>query len=282
MVVCVSGRRKEFTMFTAEQRDHVRQRVLALAQSDPRAIAGALTGSMAFGGGDRWSDIDVAFGIAEGMTPEAVLEDWTQVLEREWSVLHHFHLRYGSSVYRVFLLPSGLEVDVAATPAEDFGARGPNFHALFGPTYQLEARPQPNASSLIGLCWHHVLHARACIERHKPWQAEYWISEMRHHILELACLRLGENALEGRGFDRLPSRVREPLAEALVRSLNWRYGILRSVLACRPCCTSSVLPKPRPARPVPRTYWRSRRGEAEAEPLSQLVHRLKVRTHILG
>jgi hypothetical protein len=207
-------------MFTAEQRDHVRQRVLALAQSDPRVTAGALTGSMAFGGGDRWSDIDVAFGIAEGITPEAVLDDWTQVVAGEWGLLDHFDLRYGSSVYRVFLLPSGLEVDVAATPAEDFGARGPNFRALFGSTHQLEARPQPNASSLIGLCWHHVLHARAYIERHKPWQAEYFISAMRDHILELACLRLGENALEGRSFDRLPPAVTDPLADALVRSLD--------------------------------------------------------------
>src|SRR5438105_8712301 len=220
MVGCIAGRRKEFPMFTAEQRDHVRQRVLALAQSDPRAIAGALTGSMAFGGGDRWSDIDVAFGIAEGITPEAVLEDWTQVLAGEWSVLHHFDLRYGSSVYRVFLLPSGLEVDVAATPAEDFGARGPNFRALFGPTHQLEARPQPNASSHIGLCWHHVLHARACIERHKPWQAEYWISGIRDHALALACIRWGENAVYGRGVDRLPAAVTDPLADTLVRSLD--------------------------------------------------------------
>jgi predicted nucleotidyltransferase len=221
-------------MFTAEQRDHVRQRILELAQSDPRVTAGALTGSMAFGGGDRWSDIDVAFGIAEGITPEAVLDDWTQVLEREFGVLAHFDLRYGSSVYRVFLLPSGLEVDVAATPGEDFGARGPNFRALFGPTQQVEARPQPNASSLTGLCWHHVLHARACIERQKPWQAEYWISAMRDHILELACLRLGENALEGRSFDRLPSRVREPLAEALVRSLT--EAELRRALAAATRC----------------------------------------------
>jgi hypothetical protein len=30
---------------------------------------------MTFGGGDEWSDIDVAFGIAEGITPEAVLDD---------------------------------------------------------------------------------------------------------------------------------------------------------------------------------------------------------------
>lgn len=207
-------------MFTAEHRDHVRHRVLELARADPRVTAGALTGSMAFSSGDEWSDIDVAFGIAEGITPEAVLHDWTQMLDREFSVLDHFDLRSGSSIYRVFLLPSGLEVDVAVTPGAEFGARGPNFHALFGTTHQLEPTQQPSASYLIGLCWHHVLHARSCIERHKPWQAEYWISEIRDHVLALACLRFGENAVYGRGADRLPISVTGPLAEALVRSLD--------------------------------------------------------------
>ena len=207
-------------MFTAEVRDHVRQRVIELARADPRVTTGALTGSMAFEAGDNWSDIDVAFGVANGATPEAVLEDWTQVLNRELDVLDHFDLHSGPSIYRVFLLPSGLEVDVAVTPAEAFGARGPHFRSLFGTTQKLQPVEQPNASSLIGLCWHHVLHARACIERHKPWQAEYWISEIRDHILELACLRLGENAFYGRGFDRLPSHLGDPLADALVRSLK--------------------------------------------------------------
>jgi len=198
----------------------VRHRVLELARTDPRVTAGALTGSTAFGAGDDWSDIDVAFGIADGITPEAVLHDWTQVLDREFSVLDHFDLRSGSSIYRVFLLPGGLEVDVAVTPGEEFGARGPHFRALFGPTHQLEPTPQPSASSLIGLSWHHVLHARSCIERHKPWQAEYWISGIRDHALALACLRLGENAVYGRGIDRLPAAVTDPLAGALVHSLN--------------------------------------------------------------
>src|SRR5690348_5211164 len=106
MVICFAVRRQERNMFTTEHRDHVRQRVLELARSDPRVTAGALTGSMAFGSGDKWSDIDVAFGIADGIAPEAVLHDWTQVLDQEFSVLDHFDLRSGSSIYRVFLLPS--------------------------------------------------------------------------------------------------------------------------------------------------------------------------------
>ncbi|MDQ2783813.1 MAG: aminoglycoside 6-adenylyltransferase [Chloroflexota bacterium] len=207
-------------MFTIVQRDHVRDRVLELARTDPRVTAGALTGSTAVGAGDKWSDIDVAFGIADGITPEAVLDDWTEVFGREFGALDHFDLRSGPSVYRVFLLPSGLEIDVGVTSQQDFGARGPHFRALFGTTHQIAAATQPDARYLIGLGWHHVLHARSCIERGKPWQAEYWIGGIRDHTLALVCLRLGENAVYGRGIDRLPVALTGRLVNALVRSLD--------------------------------------------------------------
>lgn len=207
-------------MFTPEIREQVRQRVIELARADTRVIAGAIIGSMAHEAGDNWSDIDVTFGVVNSVKPEAVLDDWTQVLNQELDVLDHWDLRSGASIYRVFLLPSGLEIDVSVTPEGAFGAHGPNFHLLFGTAGKPQPAEPPNDSYLIGLCWHHVLHARASIERHKLWQAEYWISELRNHLLELACLRLNENPHEGRGFDRLPSSVKEPLADALVRSLN--------------------------------------------------------------
>lgn len=221
-------------MFTTEIREQVRQRVLELARTDPRITAGALTGSMAFAAGDRWSDIDVAFGVATGISLEDVLDDWTQTFRREWNMLDHWDLRSGPSIYRVFLLPSGLEIDVAVTPEEAFGARGPNFHPLFGTYQKLQPVEPPDAFNLIGICWHHVLHARACIERHKPWQAEYWISETRDHLLELACLRLGENAFHARGFDRLPSQVKDQLSGALVGSLEEQE--LRRALAVATRC----------------------------------------------
>lgn len=207
-------------MFTVEQREHVRNYVLKMAKSDPRVTAGAFIGSTAFGGGDNWSDIDITFGIATGTPIEAVLHDWTELLIREFGVLDHFDLRSGSSIYRVFLLADGLEIDVSVTPEQDFAARGSNFHIVFGTYHQREEAPQPNAAHLIGLAWHHVLHARVCIERKKPWQAQYWISETRNHTLALACLRLGESAFYARGVDRLPAAETSPLANALVRSLD--------------------------------------------------------------
>ena len=221
-------------MFTAKQRDHVRNYVLAMAQTDPRVTGGALIGSTAAGAEDTWSDIDVTFGIATGNAIETVIDDWTQVFEREFGVLHHFDLRSGSSIYRVFLLTDGLEIDVSVTPEGDFGARGPHFHILFGNAQQLKATPPPDTGHLIGLSWHHVFHARSCIERNKPWQAEYWISEVRNHTLALACIRLGVSAAHGRGVDKLPAAVTEPFADTLVRSLD--EPELRRTLAATTMC----------------------------------------------
>jgi hypothetical protein len=73
---------------------------------------------------------------------------------------------------------------------------------------------------LIGLTWHHVLHARVSIERGDLWQAEYWISGVRDHTLALACLRLGHPASYAKGADQLPAEITEPVREALVRALE--------------------------------------------------------------
>jgi predicted nucleotidyltransferase len=229
---------EEMRMFTGEQRDYVRDHVLAMARADPRVTAGALTGSRAVGAEDEWSDIDLAFGIVDGISLEAVLDDWTEALGRDLGALHYWDLRSGSSIYRVFLLPTGIEVDAAVTPQQEFGAHGPSFRALFGTSRQPEPSQQSGTQSqyryLVGLGWHHVLHARASIERGKPWRAEYWISGVRDHTLALACLRLGEEPSNARGIDRLPPTITSPLEDALVHSLD--QAKLRRALAVATEC----------------------------------------------
>jgi hypothetical protein len=73
---------------------------------------------------------------------------------------------------------------------------------------------------LIGYAWLYALHARSSIARNKVWQAEYMISNVRDHVLAIACRRLGLPAVEGRGMDALPADVADPLRDALVRSLE--------------------------------------------------------------
>ena len=70
-------------MFTADERDQVRDRIIEMAKRDPRVTAGALIGSTAAGLGDRWSDIDITFGIEDGTSLQAVLDDWTAQFNSE-------------------------------------------------------------------------------------------------------------------------------------------------------------------------------------------------------
>ena len=179
--------------------------------------------------------------VATGNAIETVIDDWTQILERKFCVLHYFDLRSGSSIYRVFLLPDGLEIDLSVTPEEDFGARGPHFTLLFGNAQQLKATPPSDTQHIIGLCWHHVFHARSCIERNKPWQAEYWISEVRNHTLALSCIRLGESAMYARGVDKLPTTVTNMFVDTLVRSLD--ESELRRALAAVTMCLIAEIEK---------------------------------------
>ena len=197
----------------------MRRRLLGLAEQDPRVTGAALTGSAADGREDRWSDIDLFFGVADQVAPEAVLADWSGYLYGELGALHHFDVELPAAVYRAFLLPSCLEVDLGFTPAARFGPAGPHFRAVFGAVAQPPPATAPDPGQLIGLAWHHVLHARSCIERRKPWQAEYWISGIRDQTLALACLRLGQPTAYAKGADALPAAVTGGLDDALVRSL---------------------------------------------------------------
>jgi predicted nucleotidyltransferase len=206
-------------VFAPQERDEVRDRLLRLARADERVSGAAITGSAAHGAEDRWSDIDLFFAVADGVDLEAGLRRWTELVYREFDALHHFELRSGSAIYRAFLLPSCLEVDVGFTPATDFGALGPNFRTVFGEAADRPHNPPPDREHVSGLGWHHVLHARTSIERGKAWQAEYWISGVRDQAFTLACLRFGTPAVYAKGVHALPQEVTTGFEDALVRSL---------------------------------------------------------------
>ena len=215
-------------MFSVQDRDHVRDCVLEWASADARVVAGAVVGSMALHEGDRWSDLDLTFAVADGVPVFDVLNDWTNKLIGEFAAVHLFDLPSGPSIYRVFLLPGCLQFDLSFTPAAEFGARGPNFKLLFGSAAATPFTPPPTSHELFGYAAHHALRARFCIERGRFWQAEYWVSGVRDYGLSLACLRRDLPARNGRGFDDLPADVHAAFKEALARSLE-RDELLRAL-----------------------------------------------------
>ncbi|MEU8421152.1 nucleotidyltransferase domain-containing protein [Micromonospora sp. NPDC048835] len=205
-------------MFSRTERDLVRRRLLDLADHDPAVVAAAITGSHATDDEDRWSDIDLAFAVSEPL--DAVMHRWTRHLYRDFAAVHHWDLPSGPAIYRVFLLPQGLEVDLAFSPEGDFGPRGPKWRLVFGRS----APPQPvmpgGYDVIAGLAWHHALHARISIERGRYWQAEHWISALRTQTIALACQRLRHPTSYAKGAHLLPPTITGPLETTLVRSLE--------------------------------------------------------------
>jgi hypothetical protein len=226
-------------VFTVEQRDALRERVLCLAREDDRVVAGAAVGSLAVNGGDRFSDLDLAFGIADRVPVTEVLDAWTATLIDELGAVQLADLQHGPTIYRVFLLPEALQFDLSMTPAALFRPAGPRFRLLFGktaagepgvptPSGTLFIPTPPVAGDIFGWGVIYALHARACIQRRRLWQAEHYVGAVRDHALSLACLRQGLPAAQARGYDDLPAEtlarfddthVRKVEAEALLAAL---------------------------------------------------------------
>jgi hypothetical protein len=207
-------------VFSPEERERLRDSLVSGAHTDERITGAALTGSAALGGEDRWSDIDLALGVVDGAELGQVIADWTDRMYQSHGAIHHVDVTRGATVYRVFLLASTLQVDLAFSPAAEFGAIAPTFRLLFGTAEEQPAAAAPGAAQLIGLGWLHALHARSSIARGRVWQAEYMVSGLRDHALALACLRHGVSASQGRGMDRLPPEVTAGITGALVCSLD--------------------------------------------------------------
>jgi hypothetical protein len=217
-------------VFTVEQREALRARVLGLAAEDARVVAGAVVGSLAVDAGDRYSDLDLTFGVDDRVEVSAVLDDWTRGLTQELGAVRLVDLERGATTYRVFLLPDGLQLDLSMTPAPRFRPAGPRFRLVFGETVAGEPEAPPPGSLFIptpavaedvfGWGVIYALHARACIERGRVWQAEHYVGAVRDHALALACLRLAVPAAQARGYDELPADVRASLEGTHVGALE--------------------------------------------------------------
>jgi hypothetical protein len=229
-------------VFTVAQRDALRERVLRLAEEDERVVAGAVVGSLAFDDGDRFSDVDLTFGIADHVQVDDVLDDWTRTLIDELDAVRLADLERGPSTYRVFLLPNALQLDLSMTPAARFRPAGPRFRLLFGETTAPESEVSspavagdlfiptpPVAEAIFGWGVIYALHARACIERGRVWQGEHYVGAVRDHALSLACLGRGLLTLQARGYDDLPAETLAQLEGAHVGAVE--PAALRAALA---------------------------------------------------
>jgi hypothetical protein len=175
--------------------------------------------------------LDLTFAVTDQVPVTEVLSDWTTALSDEDGAIQLTDLERGPTIYRVFLLPDALQFDLSLTPAAQFRPAGPRFRLLFGETAAGEAAvPAPTVEGdLFGWGVIYALHARACIERGRVWQAEHYVGAVRDHALSLACARHGLPAVQARGYDDLPA---ETLAQFEASHVGAREpAALRAALA---------------------------------------------------
>ena len=205
--------------FTRDERDAIRTWLLDAARADPEIAAAAITGSGAIETEDDWSDIDLAFAVGDGIDLAGVIARWTDQVDRRFGVVHYWDLLADDRVFRVFLLSNRLEVDLAFMPVSAFGARGAKFRMVFGDAREIGV-PDADIRTLLGMGWHHILHATVCIARARPWEAEWLLSAARDYTLALACAREGLPTAYARGVDELPASTRSAFEAALARSVD--------------------------------------------------------------
>lgn len=214
-------------IFTPYDREVALTRVLKLGSADRRLDAAVLTGSMGSRRADRWSDIDIAFMVAELESSEVVAADWVERFYRELPVAHHYETAFGTTLVRGFLMDNGLEVDLAFTPSADFTVWAPvrvifdrTGHATRAAEFPEPWSPTPNWAGEAGFAWHDVLHGCLAIVRGRPWQALFYLQRLRNRTLSLASERHGLEADEFKHVDDLPTHERDPLLATLVEHLD--------------------------------------------------------------
>ncbi len=207
-------------MFSQRERHDLRECLIATARADDRIIAAAVVGSAAVAREDQWSDIDLALRLASGLEPVDVGDVWNGWMYENHRAVDHLDVWSGSTLFRVFLLSSSMQVDLSFWPSDTFAASGTSFRLLFGEANDPKPSPLPAPRTLIGMGWLYALHARSSIARGRYLQAVYMVNGVRDHVVSLACLRYGLPAHQGRGVDDLPDEVVETIAYTLVRGLD--------------------------------------------------------------
>ena len=219
-------------MYSESERKQVQDLIISQARKDHRITDAAIVGSESIGTNDRWSDIDLSFGFSESSLLEELLNDWTRFMNSSFNANTLFDLEYRNSMYRVYLLPNALQVDLSFTPSKDFGAITEKFKLLFGKAKPKGHKSLPDENEVFGYAVLYALKTRCSLERGKPWQTAYFLNQLRENILVLHCLKENLDPFEGRGYDLIPLNTKKALEPFLKSEMtnDGQWHILKSLI----------------------------------------------------
>jgi hypothetical protein len=202
----------------AARRAAVRDAIVEHADHDDRITSAALVGSLATDHADEWSDVDLTFGVS-GDSVDEVVSGFTRWLSEHHQASVLIDLPVDDTLYRVFLLPDSLQLDLSFTPGGRVRRASPRFQQLFG-EHVVTASTPVDVNDLAGWAVLHCLSSRACLARGKPWQALHSVNELRNLVLNMHCAQADLPVGFGRAFDQLPAHVLERFEDTLPTTLD--------------------------------------------------------------
>jgi predicted nucleotidyltransferase len=209
------------SLFEPTDRERIRGELLAAAADDPGIVGAALVGSAARGTEDRWSDVDLALQLARDADEPRLVERWTRMMRDRYGVADTLDIFAAQGVrYRVFLLPTSLQVDVSFWPHDLFRETEPGFALQFGTPAEPTRPGVPDVRRMVGMGWLFALHARSALARGKAWQAVGMLDHLREELIALQCVRAGLDPWHGRDVDRLDAASLRRLEDARAASVR--------------------------------------------------------------
>lgn len=206
-------------MFDPAERSRIRDELVARAREEDDIAGAAYVGSAARGTEDRWSDIDLVLQLVPGADEPRVVEEWTRWIRAEYGLADCLDVFAADGVrYRVFLLPSALQIDLSFWPHELFRATEDGFRLLFGTPDAPTSPGAVDTRRVIGMAWLYALHARSALARGRTWQTILMLDDLRDQIVALQCLRAGLNPWHGREVDRLDAASLDRLTSSRAAS----------------------------------------------------------------
>ncbi|GAA0725756.1 hypothetical protein GCM10009430_31900 [Aquimarina litoralis] len=209
-------------MYSKKDRIKVEKQIIDFAKLDSNIIDCAIVGSKSVGNDDKWSDIDLAFGYEIDADINQILRYWSKIMFESFGANKLFDMSYKESLYRVFLLPNALQVDLSFTPSDHFGAITDNFKLIFGNQRKREFKSLPEINSIAGYTILFALKTRTSIEREKYWQAQYYLTKCRENTMILKCLKENLNSFDGRSFDELTPSFLNQIQNTMINEPNKR------------------------------------------------------------
>lgn len=222
-------------MYSIQDRNYVQNLIIELSKNDTRITDCAIVGSESVGENDKFSDIDLTFGVKNDINISQILNEWNDLMSERFDANVLFDLPYEESIYRVYLLPNALQVDLSFTPHKNFGAITTRFKLLFGQSSEREQKRPPELPNVFGYCVLYALKSRCSTERKKYRQSFHYLNELRNNLMILKCLTLKTNPFDGRSYDELPisflNKIKRTLAKDVKQSdLNNSLKNLTTIL----------------------------------------------------